>query len=320
MMFWFFVEAAFAQGCPDISGLVRSAWSAYEIAELDQARSALAEAGDALSCQNSIVRRETLLDLFRLTAQVALTLENEPRMVAALERAVAVDPRPDARPGAPYSPELVAEWDVIAKRARQTLVQVEVTGVGVVYVDGRLTDAPNPLFVTRGLHLVQTPLARGFRSEVVLVSGDYVIATPGGASGAVPPTSPPNIDALRPAPITPPPTVRTEPNRSRRRRGIIAGTAGAFFGAAAAFTLGSAAISERSFQNSSYNGPVVPFYEIERGDPRYEEARRRIIEFDAGNINLLYGIGYGSAVLSGSLLTVALAPSKRARAVQATTR
>ncbi|MEO0603235.1 MAG: hypothetical protein AAF211_17485 [Myxococcota bacterium] len=317
MWLWLFAEAAVAQGCPQIPDLVESAWTAYEIAELDEARDALADAGDALTCQDRLVRRETLREMFLLTAQVALTLDDEVRMATALERAVGIDARAEARPGVPYSPELIELWAQIAGRLRHDRAEVKVTGVGVAYVDGRRADAQNPLSVSRGLHLVQTLESEGFRSEVLLVLGDYVIATPG--STAKPPRP------ILPAPeLRPPSTVtvdntpeplqplQREPRRGRTRR-IVAGTGAAVAGAVAAFTLASGAVSERSFSESSYNGPVVPFYGVERGQPLYEQARRQIIEFDANNINLLYGIGYASAAVSAGLLTVAILPPKRAR-------
>jgi len=313
MWFWFFLQAADAQGCPAIPELVASAREAYEIAELDDAREALADAGDALACQDRLVGRDTLLDLFLLTAQVAFTLDDEPRTETALERAVAVDARPSARPTAPYSPELAAEWDRIADRLGRDLAEVRVTGAGKAFVDGRETDASRPLRVAKGLHLVQVPEADGYRSDVLLVLSDYVIATPGRAPTALPMPAP----EPRTRPTLPPsePLLPPKPDRRRgRTRTIVAGTVGGLFGATAAFTLLSGAVSERSFRESTYNGPVVPFYGIPRGDPRYEEARQRIIEFDARNINLLYGIGYTSAAISGALLTVAVLPSKRARA------
>ncbi len=313
MWLWWLAEAALAQGCPQIPELVESAWTAYEIAELDEARQALADAGEALTCQDRLVRRETLLELFLLDAQVALTLDNEARMATALERAVGVDPRPEARPGVPYSPELVELWEQIASRLRHDRAEITVTGVGVAYVDGRRADAQNPLSVSRGLHLVQTLESRGFRSEVLLVLSDAVIATPGSTAKSPPilPTPPPSepLVAAAPKPLEP----LRRPSRGARTRRIVAGTAGGVLGAVAAAALVSGAISERSFQQSSYNGPVVPFYNVPRGDPLYEQARRQIIEFDARNVNLLYGVGYASAALSASLLTIAVLPPKRTR-------
>lgn len=310
MLFWFFFTHGFAQDCPDVPGLIASAWSAYEIAEIDDARAALDEAGVALSCQSGIVRRDTLLDLFRLTAQVALTLDNEPRMEAALERAVAVDARLEARPEAPFSPELQARWDAIAARLRTSLAEIRVTGDGEAWVDGRLTNAANPLRVARGLHLVQTKRSsQGFSSEVVLVAGDYVIPTaPREAPVAFrppPEPTPPVIRRPEPLPVPPP------ENRGRKTRAIVGGVGAAVFAGSAAFALSSGYISEQSFAASAYDGPVVPIYDVPRGDPIYPAARQEIIEFDARKINTLYGLGYASAALSAGFLTVAILPKKR---------
>lgn len=311
MLIALLAEAAIAQGCPQIPELVGLAWTAYEFAELDQAREALAEAGDALACQDRVVRRETLLELYLLTAQVALTLEDEPRMTTALERAVAVDPRPEVRPGAPYSPELVSLWDRLAARASTDLVEVRVTGAGTAYVDGLPATAGQPREVPRGLHLVQTLEPDGFRSEVLLVLSDQAIATPGMTE---PPPRAPVTQPVRP--VAPEPLADDVRRRTRTRR-LVAGGAGVVLGATAVFTLASGAVSERAFHQSAYDGPVVPYYDVPRGDPRYPQARQEIIQFDGRTINLLYGVGYASAAASATLFTVALLPPKRVRATTA---
>ncbi len=295
---------AVAQPCPDVGAQVESAWSSYQLAELEAAKQALTVALDALSCQPRVVAPVELLSLYRLDALVSLTQDDRKGMVYATLRAVAAE-HVDGRPPEMYGPELQAQYDAWAQRLGGQLVTVSVDGGGTVWVDGRPATATQPLQVAEGEHLIQIEGAEGLVSQVRELVASEVIATglpgpsPVSVSGPVPlpdpvPVAPEPVPAPTPRPVT----------RSGRRRPAALWLATLAAGAGSGLALASGYRSEQSFETSPYL--ASNFLGCDFGSPCYPQARADAIRQDALRINAAYGVGYGLAGVTVGLFTFTL--------------
>ena len=274
-----------APSCPDIGITVDQGWALYQGAELDSAKALIDASIGSLSCQPRVVGRAELLELFQLSALVALSLNDGPSMDLALERALATDHT--ARPPEGHGPELQGRWDRLAAERASNLVTVEFQAPGFVWVDGRAVSADRPLAIAAGLHVVQIEGPMGTDTQIVPIEQDVVLLGNGDQQISARP---------------PPPTFASTAPVRRRPAALWAAAAGT--GGLMVAALASGYRSERSFLGSSYQAEA--FGGCAYASACYPQARRDTIAGDAARINAAYGVGYGLAAITSSLITVAL--------------
>lgn len=277
-LLWSGIVAAQA-ACPDVDGLVSEARSAFEDAEVQQARQTLGEAYQALNCQQATVPQDSLLSLYHLDALASIADEDSRAALFAVIRAVSVDP--DAPPPREFGPELQGQHATWAGRLREDQVRVTVTDPDVtVWIDG-LALGTEPRDVVTGEHVVQARGPDGWTSRVMDLSVDGRNRGFPLALDALPaPLRPTGGDPLRP-PDTP------EPRKING--GVVAigsllavGGIGAIVGGRVLETRFAA----DPYSDAQYGGCV-------RADPCWVEARADQIGADARRANALYLTGYG---------------------------
>lgn len=296
-----FAAPAVGQACPDLEAQTVEALSRYDEGEVDAAKSAVAVGYASLTCQTRIVPTTVLLDLYRVDALVALTLDDPKAMVYATIRAVAAQ-HEGGRPPSDFGPDLQTQYDTWSARLKQDLVTVSVIDSGTAYVDGREVNASRPLLVVEGEHLIQVPNASGVvSSRIAELSGDYPITTGIGVPVAPLPVPVLVPDPL-PMPLPLPVPAPTSPTLRRRPAAIVVGTL--VSAGVAGFALGSGYRSDHLFQTSPYLADE--FNGCARGKSCYVQARFRAIQADVTRINIAYGVGYGLSALSSGLLVVSV--------------
>lgn len=270
--------------CPDVADQTKRAWAEYQSAELPAATALLVEAVDGLACQTEPLEAASLLELYWLSALVALSNDDAVKMRWALRRAVAADHT--QRPPVAFGPELRSMWERMAAQA--SLVSVFVDGDLPAWVDGREIGPGASVQVATGLHVIQVSDGLEVSSRVVDLSMSETVST-----GSIPEPDPP------------PPVAR------RARRPPVLFVATAVAGAASAFAIASGVRSERSFRQSRYNAVSYDFCRFDQSC--YPIVRENAIRADAGRINAAYGVGYGLAAVTGGLLTLTISglPERR---------
>ena len=297
MLLWWLATTAFAEPCKEIPELTASAWDAFNDAELEQSKQILADANDALACQQDVVSTEGLLAVYRLDALVSLTQEDRKGAVYATIRAVTVDPK--AAPSDDLGPELLDLHNTWATRLSDTMIEIRMEGAGGAWLDGRIIEAGNSIQALAGEHLIQTKNADGtFASGVQDLSTDLVLMT-GGETPVADPKDPKDpkdpTDPKDPKdPIDPKPPKDPKPKKDPKPLNlkvpvVVVGGLAAAGGTAA---VGIAWTWEQSFLQDTYNRPV--FNECEVGEICYAEERRKTIVDDAKKIRGMYRIGYVS--------------------------
>lgn len=306
MALWWAISSAWAgPDCGVIPDLVDAAWSSYGDAELDGANVSLQAAEDSLGCQTAPVPTETLLELYRLDALVALSQADREAAVYSTIRAVVVDPT--GVPPAEYGPQLAelhASW---ATRLGGATLPISVDGASAVWIDGRPLDVKATVQVIPGEHLIQWQDATGFTSHVVDVGAAYVVrGVPAAGSEIVPPPGEKPPKEPKPAkdlkPVKPPkepkvtkvdpaaPLVTRPPGeKSQVKSAVLIGSGLAALAGGA--TLAYAWTSERDFLANPYASPDYSGCTVT--DACYADARADRIRSDAGQVRALYGIGYG---------------------------
>lgn len=301
MLLWWLATTALAEPCSSIPALTERAWSAFEDAELDQARALLAEASASFWCQPGHVSTEQLLGVYRLDALVSLTQEDRKSAVYATIRAVTIDP--DAVPGDDLGPDIAALHQTWATRLRDSTATIEMTGEGEAWVDGRALEPGEQVTVLAGEHLIQYRSDEGsFRSEVRDVATNLVIRT--GESGE-------QMVVVAQADSAPSKPSRKPPQKQRegpRTALLIAG--GTLIGAGAG-TVGYAWTREQRFLGDDYvlaqfKDPSTPGATCAPEDACYERARQAAIIDDATVIRTTYALGYVAAGLGVGLLGLEL--------------
>jgi len=275
-----------APACPDVADLVQGAQSAFDEAEVDGARTQLTQAYDALTCQEKVVAKESLLALYHLDALASRADEDGKAALFAIIRAVTLDP--DAQPPQDVGPELLAQHATWADRIREDKVRVSgVDSVDTVWVDGiAVTDGY--LDVVTGQHYVQVRGAQGWKSEVVELSVR-------GNAGSMPVLLAPVPDLVMQGPVEPDP-VRVPPAAPptpRTKRRVSAGvvTIGAGLAAVGAGGIVGGYLLERRFAADPYSD--AEYGGCKRADACYGSARADRIGSDARTANALYIAGYG---------------------------
>jgi hypothetical protein len=270
-----------AWACPPTADQILRARAAYDDAEPDIAAGILATADEELGCQTALVGRNTLLELYRLQALVALARARDTEAVEAIMRAVTIDPL--ATPPPDYGPEVIGLHRSWAGRLSDKTAVVNVLGGGRVFIDGQPLTHGQETTVVRGHHLVQIDGATGFTSVMDVLDRDRAVVT-----GLPSPEADPDSALQEPTSPVPPTRVRT---RWRPAALWIAG--GALTAAGAGLTV-LAARQEQAFHDRRY----VDYLEVDR---------------DAVRIRALYIVGYSSLGVGGaSLATVTIGlPRKR---------
>lgn len=287
-----------APACPDVPGLVVEARSAFDEAEVDQARQTLARAYDALTCQSMVVSKDSLLDLYHLDALASVADEDDKAALFAIIRAVTLDP--DQAPPADVGPELLVQHGTWADRIREDRVRVMVADPqSSVWIDGQaVTD--QPLDVVTGKHLVQVRRADGWRNTVAELSvrgdvGDLPILlapVPAAVGSVVQP-----VDPRDPPPPTPDP-----PSQRRVNLGVaLTGSALALVGGG---LVAGGYFMEQEFDADPYN--AATYGGCARADACWETERANKIGRDARRANGMYLTGYGLAGVGLGVLTMEL--------------
>lgn len=286
MLAWWTVSTALAAPCADVPAQVAVAWDAYEEAELERAKSLLAEAYAGLACQRAVVPPEALLALYRLDALVSLTQEDRKSSVYATIRAVTVDPE-HADPPPEYGPELAELYALWSARLGETFVTVSVADGGSAWVDGHLVDHTTPRRVVQGEHLIQIQGPLGVTSEVREVAVDTALTT-----GVALPLG---------VVLTQTPGPAHDPRRKHPAAWLVTGgLAGALGGAA----LATAWRSEQVFLDNPYQADA--YAGCARGEDCWAANRRTTIDRDAWRIRAAYVGGYGFTGIGVALLGVGI--------------
>ncbi|MCB9668521.1 MAG: hypothetical protein H6736_03000 [Alphaproteobacteria bacterium] len=231
-----------AWACPPTSGEVARARAAYDDAEVEEAAAIVDAALTQLGCQTTVVDRETLLDLYRLDALVALARAEDREAVEATMRAVTVDPL--ATPPATYGPELVDLHRSWAGRMSDKRVEVGVLGGGTVYIDGEPIRHGQRMTVVKGHHLVQIDGQGGLTSVVDVLNGDRSVVT-----GLPSPEPEP-----RPKPVDAPPVPAPKPV-PQRWRPVALWAVGGGLAAVGAGAVALAARQEKAFKVGTFEDP-----------------------------------------------------------------
>ena len=296
-MFVFLWSAlAFGQTCPDLGDQVKGARALFDDAELQQAKLKIAEAYDAIGCQERVVSTEELLSLYRLDGLVSLSLNDRKGATYATIRAVAAN-HEDGGPPADFGPDLADEYETWADRLGEALIYVRVAGGGTVYVDGRGLDASRFLQVAEGEHLVQVQLGEVVSSEVLELVENHVVVTgePGPNPVLLPEEDTSNDGVPVPVPVPLPLPVLPDPDpnptvagRRRPAAFFVTGILSAGLGGAAIYWAGEQEkkFDQRKYTDNLYGGCL-------RGQDCYASARARVIKGDADLVNAGYGTGYG---------------------------
>ena len=305
MIAWLLVQLASA-GCTDLAGHVAEAQALYDDAELEDAKTRIADAYESLGCQGRVITSDELLSLFRLDGLVSLSLEDPKGATYATIRAVAVDHQ-SGEPSERYGPLLADLYQTWVDRLADSTVYVRVSGGGTAWVDGRPVDGTGLLVVAAGEHLIQVDAGGTLRSELVDLQEDHLVNTGVPGPGPVPlpaaETPPAPIVVSPPAPTSAPVVEATVapavaiPTRKH--------PAGWFIGGLVAGGAGAASIWYASEREAVFLGTVYDA-DVYRGCSKentcYGDARLQQIRSDANIVNALYGVGYGLSALGGGLI------------------
>ena len=267
--------------CPEPGESLRAARSAFDEAELDEARGRLAQGFEGVLCQPRRVEPTEVVKLYQLSGLVALAEGREDEAIQAVMSAIAIDPL--AVPPASDGVELTRLHRAWAGRMTADRVTVTVRGGGVVHVDGRALTHDQQLDVVAGRHLVQIQQDDRFKSYLDVFRSDATVAT-GIALPAVAEPSPQRLE-------DPPPLV-VERKRVRPPGLRIAS---AIVGAVGVGLVVASTVGEGRFKRTDYQD-------------------LRALDRDAVWIRAGYASGYTGAVLGGVGLTVAaigLPPRRR---------
>ncbi|MFK7931080.1 MAG: hypothetical protein AB8H79_23035 [Myxococcota bacterium] len=274
-----------APACPDVADLVQRAQSAFDEAEVEGARTQLAQAYDALACQEKAVSRDSLLAMYHLDALASSADEDGKAALFAIIRAVTLDP--DAQPPQDVGPELLAQHATWADRIREDRVRVSgVDRVNTVWIDGvAVTDGH--LDVVTGEHFVQVRGAQGWNSEVVELSVR-------GDAGSLPILLAPVPEPIAQTPVQvdpvlPPPPRPVAPKKRKVSPGIV--SIGAGLAAVGGGGILGGYLLERRFAADPYAD--AEYGGCKRADACYGAARADQIGADARTANALYIAGYG---------------------------
>ncbi|MBT3222121.1 MAG: hypothetical protein HN348_23860, partial [Proteobacteria bacterium] len=195
-----FSASAMAGECPLVPEQVDAAWVQFDDAELEVAKTILKQAYESLACQQVVVEREQLKELYWLDGLVSLAQEDEQGAVYATLRAVSVDP--EALPPSELGPELAQLFRTWTGRLGDLSVAVSVIDGGEAWVDGQSVRHGRPLVVVEGDHLVQVMAHNGLTSKVMELSKDLELVT-GRELNIV--DANPDPDPIDPYPVDPDP-------------------------------------------------------------------------------------------------------------------
>ncbi|TVQ91901.1 MAG: hypothetical protein EA397_08355 [Deltaproteobacteria bacterium] len=275
--------------CPELTSLIVEATEAFDEARVAEARERLAEASDALACQEQVVTRSTLQELYQLDALASVADQDPKAALYAIIRSVTLDPT--ANPPEDVGPELIEQHRQWADRLSKDLLLVSTADPSVEFwIDGERVEQ-TPVQIVGGEHLIQARTAQGWTSRVVeLVEGRPPLSLPLVVERYEPPAPPPGERSAQVAPPPPPPTPR------RRRIGLAVGLGMAVAGAA---FVGGGYVLERQFDDRRYDAPV--YGDCTRAQSCWTTARADQIAADARQSNALYVTGYS---LAGVGLTV----------------
>lgn len=190
-----------ALACEPTAERVGKARALFEDVELEQARTETTAALEELHCQTEVVERGTLLELYRLDAQVAMANLDKKAATYATIRSVAVDPT--AVPTADYGPDLAALHKLWAKRLGNSRIMLSVSGGGIVYLDGLPLRQGERMATVPGEHLVQIDSGTAVISTVTDLDKDQAVITGIAAPSVAPDPRPlaPPTPVPRPAPL-----------------------------------------------------------------------------------------------------------------------
>ena len=229
-----------AWACPPTADTVVRARSLFDDAEPAQAARVLAGARDELGCQETVVSRATLLELYRLQALVALSQGLDAEAADATRLAVTIDPL--AAPPSAYGPQLADLHRAWAGRMSGARVRVSVLGGGEVWLDGEVLRHGQETWVLQGHHLIQIQGEGDLRSIPDLLDVDRSVVT--GLPVPEPVQVQRPLDQQPTAPVT---VVR------RRWRPAVLWVAGGLVTATGVGLTTVAAAQERRFHRTDYD-------------------------------------------------------------------
>lgn len=280
LLLW--LTTAFAAPCPDVSAVVDEAWAAFNDAELAIAKEHLGRAFKSLTCQERLVTKEELLELYRLDGLVSVAQEDRKGAQYATIRIVTVDPA--AFPGQELGPMMSDLHETWSGRLADVRIKLTVAGQGEAWVDGRAVDAVGGLDVVAGEHLVQGKDASGWHATLVEIDEDTRVDLGSGLTLT-------GLGERVPGELPlekPPPEVVPKKKNSRRVALLIGGSAGAAIGGG---LIAYAYTRERAFKDDPYTDP--DYGGCNFLDACYDDARDDAIHSEARTIRALYGTGYG---------------------------
>lgn len=289
-------SGAWALPCPAVPTLVEQARAAFDDAELDRAEAQIAEAYENLECQSARVPTETLLDLYRMSALVALSrADREGGAVYSTIRAVVVDPT--AVPPAELGPQLAELFETWSARLDGKTLSVGLEGSGDAFVDGRPVTAAQPLQVLAGEHLLQWTSADGFRSEIVELKRDYTLVGVPVPAAATSDVAEPSVSVAGPVAETDGGAAGHSRHRHHPAMFVAAGTAFLAGGGTLAFgRYREGLFNQNPYDASEYGGCAIDTSDC------YANARQEAIVADGARVRLLYIAGYATTGVGVALL------------------
>ncbi|MFT7519519.1 MAG: hypothetical protein ACI9MC_001661 [Kiritimatiellia bacterium] len=282
-----------APPCGDVQVLLDQARGAFEDAEVEQARNLVTGANQALSCQTSVVSRETLLELYHLDALISVAQEDSKGGLYAVIRAVTVDPT--VRPPSDVGAELIERHRQWADRLSADVAVVRATDdVSDVWIDGVALNGAVECIA--GEHYVQTRTGDTWWSGVVELAASK------------PTRSLPLNVSLPEADVVVPPVTPDHVRRGGRVRPGVAAV-GLTLLTAGAGLLTAGYVSEESFKANPYADEE--YGGCQKSDSCWTDERSVQIGRDADRTNALYSVGYGMSGIGAGIIGMELLVAPR---------
>jgi hypothetical protein len=151
-----------------IAGLVRTAYSAFQDAEVEHAMEVLAQAEGALGKLTWPIATTDLLELYQTAAVMHLVDNNATAATAATTQALVMDPW--SKPASNLGPDYAKLHKALLKSGVIRFVKVDFDGEGVGYISGRRVEGGEMVEVPAGKHLLQVQKSGKWTSEIVWVA------------------------------------------------------------------------------------------------------------------------------------------------------
>jgi hypothetical protein len=151
-----------------IAGLVRTAYSAFQEAEVEHAMEVLAQAEGALGKLTWPIATTDLLNLYQTAAVMHLVDNNATAATAATTQALVMDPW--SKPVSNLGPDYAKLHKALLKSGVIRFVKVDLDGEGVGYISGRRVEGGERVELPAGKHLLQVQKGGKWTSELVWIA------------------------------------------------------------------------------------------------------------------------------------------------------